>query len=97
MSRKIIGITVGTQLPKPNFEQTDPTKGDYIRGKRPFVMYTTEQDLTEEQKAQARENIGIDDNVLTNLEIDIIWEGLGVMIDEDGTILIDSDDSAILI
>lgn len=32
MSRKIIGITVGTPLPKPNFEQTDPTKGDYIRG-----------------------------------------------------------------
>lgn len=32
MSRKIIGITVGSSLPKPNFEQTDPTKGDYIRG-----------------------------------------------------------------
>lgn len=30
---KIIGITVGTQLPKPNFNQTDPTKGDYIRNK----------------------------------------------------------------
>lgn len=39
----------------------------------------------------------IPDNVLTNLEIDIIWEGLSVMIDEDGTILTDSDDSAILI
>jgi hypothetical protein len=32
MSRKIIGITVGTSLPKPNFNQTDPTKGDYIKG-----------------------------------------------------------------
>lgn len=30
---KIIGVTVGTQLPKPNFKQTDPTKGDYIRNK----------------------------------------------------------------
>lgn len=30
---KIIGITVGTQLPKPNFKQTDPTKGDFIRNK----------------------------------------------------------------
>lgn len=29
---KIIGVTVGTTTPKPNFEQTDPTKGDYIRG-----------------------------------------------------------------
>lgn len=36
MSRKIIGITVGTQLPKPNFEQTDPTKGDYIKNKPDF-------------------------------------------------------------
>lgn len=36
MSRKIIGITVGTQLPKPNFKQTDPTKGDFIRNKPDF-------------------------------------------------------------
>ena len=33
MSRKIIGVTVGTTLPKPNFKQTDPTKGDYIKNK----------------------------------------------------------------
>lgn len=37
MSRKIIGITVGTQLPKPNFDQTDPSKGDYIKGDRSFL------------------------------------------------------------
>lgn len=36
MSKKIIGITVGTTLPKPNFKQTDPTKGDYIRNKPDF-------------------------------------------------------------
>lgn len=36
MSRKIIGVTVGTQLPKPNFQQTDPTKGDYIKNKPDF-------------------------------------------------------------
>ena len=36
MSRKIIGVTVGTQLPKPNFRQTDPTKGDYIKNKPDF-------------------------------------------------------------
>ena len=29
---KIIGVTVGTTVPKPNYEQTDPTKGDYIYG-----------------------------------------------------------------
>ena len=36
MSKKIIGATVGTQLPKPNFKQTDPTKGDYIKNKPDF-------------------------------------------------------------
>lgn len=36
MSRKIIGVTVGTQLPKPNFKQDDPTKGDYIKNRPDF-------------------------------------------------------------
>ena len=36
MSKKIIGVTVGTTLPKPNFKQDDPTKGDYIRNKPDF-------------------------------------------------------------
>ncbi len=34
---KIIGATVGTSLPKPNFDQTDPKKGDYIKGDRSFL------------------------------------------------------------
>lgn len=34
---KIIGVTVGTALPKPNFDQTDPKKGDYIKGDRSFL------------------------------------------------------------
>lgn len=42
MSRKIIGITVGTQLPKPNFEQSDPTKGDYIKNKPDFKGLKTQ-------------------------------------------------------
>ena len=33
---KIIGVTVGSSLPKPNFKQTDPTKGDYIKNKPDF-------------------------------------------------------------
>lgn len=44
MSRKIIGVTVGTTLPKPNFDQTDPSKGDYIRGDRAFI--TPDETLT---------------------------------------------------
>ena len=34
---KIIGATIGTPLPKPNFDQTDPKKGDYIKGDRSFL------------------------------------------------------------
>lgn len=34
---KIVGNTVGMGLPKPNLMQTDPTKGDYIRGKEEFL------------------------------------------------------------
>lgn len=33
MSKKIIGITVGSPLPKPNLKQNDPAKGDYVKGK----------------------------------------------------------------
>ena len=42
---KIIGVTVGTTLPKPNFKQTDPTKGDYIKNKPDFdgLKYKVEQ------------------------------------------------------
>lgn len=34
---KIIGNTVGMGLPKPNLKQTDPTKGDYVKGKDAFA------------------------------------------------------------
>ena len=33
MKKKIIGVTVGSPLPKPNLKQTDPRKGDYVKGK----------------------------------------------------------------
>lgn len=36
MSKKIIGVTVGTTLPKPDFNQTDSSKGDYIKNKPDF-------------------------------------------------------------
>lgn len=37
MKRKIIGATVGSPLPKPNLMQTDPAKGDYVKGKEGFL------------------------------------------------------------
>lgn len=42
---KIVGYTVGTPLPKPNFDQTDPRKGDFIKGDRSFI--TPDDTLTE--------------------------------------------------
>ena len=36
MKRKIIGVTVGSQLPKPNLLQDDPLKGDYVKGRDAF-------------------------------------------------------------
>lgn len=41
---KIIGNTVGTPLPKSNWAQTDPTKGDYIKNK-PEVIEPTVGEL----------------------------------------------------
>lgn len=35
---KIIGSTVGMGLPKPNLMQTDPKKGDYVKGKAEFLQ-----------------------------------------------------------
>ena len=51
---KIIGNTVGTTLPKPNLMQTDPTKGDFVKGKEiiPTKVSQLENDngyLTEHQ------------------------------------------------
>lgn len=34
---KIIGNTVGTTIPKPNLMQTDPKKGDFVKGKEEFI------------------------------------------------------------
>ena len=34
---KIIGNTVGTPLPKPDLRQTNPKKGDYVKGKQELI------------------------------------------------------------
>lgn len=68
---KIRGNTVGTTMPRPDWNQTDPTKADYIKNKPDIsggggsgggtvsnaVLYTA-QDLNDDQKEQARKNIG---------------------------------------
>lgn len=49
MKRKIIGVTVGSPLPKPNLMQADPNRGDYVKGKEKFleqVEFETDHTLT---------------------------------------------------
>ena len=50
MSRKIIGVTVGSPLPKPNLMQNDPYKGDYVKGKEEFLKQVN-HGATDEQIA----------------------------------------------
>lgn len=56
MKRKIIGVTVGSPLPKPNLMQTDPTKGDYVKGKEKFL---------EQVKIETDNTLTIKDGVLS--------------------------------
>lgn len=79
---KIIGYTVGTSLPKPNFDQTDPKKGDYIRGDRSFLqsVKTVEQELTESEQTQARVNLDID--YATDQEIISAMLEEGIIVDD---------------
>ena len=56
---KIVGNLVGTTLPKPNFKQTDPTKGDYIKGK-PNLKALAEKDIVERED--------LNDDILLSLD-----------------------------
>ena len=65
---KIRGTTVGTTMPRPDWEQDNPKRADYIHNKPPVVLYSN-QTLTEEQKLQARDNIGAADDAETKSAI----------------------------
>ena len=45
---KIIGNPVGTTLPKSDWKQTDPTKGDYIKNKPDFEGLKNRVDVIDE-------------------------------------------------
>jgi hypothetical protein len=55
---KIIGITVGTPIPKPNYEQTDPKKGDYIKGD---ILSAIQPDTTLTKDGQVAEAKAVGD------------------------------------
>lgn len=75
MSRKIIGVTVGTQLPKPNFKQTDPTKGDYIRNKPDFDGLRDEVNTLNNLVGDTSVSDQIDNKVSQKSQIQIITWG----------------------
>ena len=75
MSRKIIGVTVGTQLPKPNFKQTDPTKGDYIKNKPDFDGLKNNVDAVDKLVGSTSVSTQINNAVAQKSQVQIVtWE-----------------------
>lgn len=67
MSRKIIGVTVGTPTPRANLKQTDPRKADYVKGKDiiPEKLSQLENDagyLSEDDVSGITPHIGVNGN-----------------------------------
>ena len=60
---KIRGNTVGTTTPRPDWNQSNPRKADFILNKPDAVLFAA-QSLTEAQMDQARKNIGAVSNSL---------------------------------
>ena len=67
---KIVGITVGTTLPKPNFDQTDPMKGDFIKGDRSFLKI--DSTLTTEGSPADAKAVGVAVAQKTQVQI-VTW------------------------
>lgn len=82
---KIIGNTVGMGLPKPNLMQTDPRKGDFVKGKNilPTKVSQLENDagyITEHQDLSGyakTEDVPTDDHInsLINTALGVIENG----------------------
>jgi hypothetical protein len=87
---KIRGNTVGTPAPRSDWNQNDPRKADYIANKPNAVLYTS-QKLTEEQKVQARANIGAASkekviNLLPNDGATTTINGVTFTVQDDGRV-----------
>jgi hypothetical protein len=75
MSRKIIGVTVGSSLPKPNFKQTDPTKGDYIKNKPDFEGLKSQVNVVSGLVGDISVSEQIDNAVAQKSQVQIITWG----------------------
>ena len=100
MNKKIIGITVGTTLPKPNFKQDDPTKGDYIKNRPDFDGLKTEvEDIrslvgdipVSEQVLITIEDIDAICWNTTKPELNVTLANFSVTDDGDGNIVINNE------
>ena len=75
MSRKIIGVTVGTTLPKPDFLQEDHTKGDFIKNKPDFNGLKSKVDEVSELVGDVSVSEQINNAVEQKSQVQIItWE-----------------------
>ena len=75
MSRKIIGVTVGSQLPKPDFKQDDHTKGDYIKNRPDFDGLKSKVDIVSELVGDTAVSEQINEAVAQKAQVQIItWE-----------------------
>lgn len=95
MSRKIIGVTVGTQLPKPNFKQNDPTKGDYIKNKPDFEGLKSRVDTIDDFVGGSSVSNQISSAIssLTSDDVDIYVQNDEPVDAPNGAVWIDTDDS----
>ena len=59
--REIIGNTTSTPNPRPDWDQTDPTKADYIKNKPAALTEDGLQDAVNNALAQAKENGELDE------------------------------------
>ena len=87
---KIIGNTVGMGLPKPNLTQTNPKKGDYVKGKDEFVSeFISAINTTLEQAKESGEFDGKDGTSVTVKSVSESTEdgGSNVVTFSDGTTL----------
>lgn len=73
--RKIIGVTVGMGLPKPDLRQTDPKKGDYVKGKE--AIEAAVNDALEQAKANGEFNSVTDEHInsLIDAKLGVIENG----------------------
>lgn len=95
MSRKIIGVTVGTTLPKPNFKQTDPTKGDYIKNKPDFDGLKSKVETIDELVGGSSVSSQISSAIsaLTSDDVDIYVQNDEPVDAPEGAMWLDTDEN----